>query len=266
MNTEELRALVRKKWASPAWALFEEVGNSTGFGCSRHADAIAVSIWPSRGLSIQGLELKVSRSDWLRELKDPSKSEAIQQYCDFWFVIASDEKVVLPEELPANWGLLVAKGGRLSVKKQAPRLNPKQLDVGFVASLMRKRFDAEERIRLEALNKGFEDGVKNGPEHHARKVHELEREKENLEKRVREFEEASGIKLDSWRLGKIGQAARFIADSFLHGDFDERLGNLANRIAEISEDLSKCRGFLKVDPVGRRLSGSDGEEAVLGPL
>jgi len=32
-----------------------------------------MDLWPSGGLEIHGHEVKVSRSDWLRELKEPEK-------------------------------------------------------------------------------------------------------------------------------------------------------------------------------------------------
>ena len=100
-TTEELRALLRKKYAAPEYALFEEVRNGTGFSRSvtRSADALAYSLWPSRGLELHGFELKISRSDWQRELLKPAKAEALQQFCDRWWVVAPVD-LVQPGELP----------------------------------------------------------------------------------------------------------------------------------------------------------------------
>ena len=45
-------------------------------------DAVIMSLWPSRGLELHGVEIKVSRADWKREAADPAKAEAIAAYCD----------------------------------------------------------------------------------------------------------------------------------------------------------------------------------------
>ena len=81
IDAGKLHALVDAYFAGPAWAVLHEVPNATGAGKVRTADAIAISLWPSRGLEIHGLEIKVSRSDWRRELKQPEKSVPIQRYC-----------------------------------------------------------------------------------------------------------------------------------------------------------------------------------------
>jgi hypothetical protein len=240
MNTEELRALVRKKWASPAWALFEEVGNGTGSNCGRHADAIAFSVWPSRGLELHGIEIKASRSDWLRELKKPEKADAFQEYCDFWFVVVGDEKIALPEEVPANWGLLLAKGNRFLVRKQAPRLTPKPLDRVFFASLMRKAFEAQEEIRRTADAQGFERGVAKGPEEHQRKLNAVERDKTALQNMIADFEAASGCSLSGWTAGEVGKAVKIVTKSFLNVDFDYQINRLKAQVLGMVQDIDQC--------------------------
>jgi hypothetical protein len=70
--------LAKGPYARPAWALFGNVRNTTGSGSrqERYADGIAVSLWPSRGLEIHGIEIKVDRQDWKRELADPELQKA----------------------------------------------------------------------------------------------------------------------------------------------------------------------------------------------
>ena len=104
MMSADLRELLRKRYPSQAWALMWEVGDATGARHSRWADALAMSLWPTHGLRLHGFEIKVSRGDWLRELKDPSKAEAIAQYCDHWWLVTADDSIAKKEELPPNWG------------------------------------------------------------------------------------------------------------------------------------------------------------------
>ena len=61
-----------------------------------------------------------TRADWLRELKQPGKCESVAQYCDHWWIVAPPG-VVGPGELPAAWGLLVARGDGLRAEKHAPK-------------------------------------------------------------------------------------------------------------------------------------------------
>lgn len=74
-------------------------------GSDRRADLVRVATWRSRGLGIDVHEIKVSRTDWLRELDDPGKAEPWWPYCSRFWITAPD-RVVKPEELPDGWGLM----------------------------------------------------------------------------------------------------------------------------------------------------------------
>lgn len=101
-SSQHVLSLLRERYPKDSHALITEVGNATGYATNRHADAIAMSLWPSRGLEIMGFEVKVSRSDWVSELKNPAKADAIALYCDTWWLVVSDAKIVQPGELPLN--------------------------------------------------------------------------------------------------------------------------------------------------------------------
>ena len=159
-KTDAVCQLILKKYAPPEWATLFEVANATGSAARRYADVVAMNLWPSRGLEVLGFEVKVSRQDWKRELADPSKSSAIQKYCDYWWVVAGHKTVVQPQELPANWGLLVAAGGKLLCVKEAPKLTAAPLDRGFVAAVLRRSFEKLKDCSQnpEAFQKGLEAG------------------------------------------------------------------------------------------------------------
>lgn len=86
---------------------------------------------------LHGHEIKVSRSDWLRELADPTKAEAFARYCDQWWLVVSDKSIVKPGELPDSWGLMVMTGTGLRAAVSAPRRDPEPMPVMMRASLMR---------------------------------------------------------------------------------------------------------------------------------
>lgn len=151
--THQIREALRKKYCLPEWVLMEEVRDAAGFDSRRSADGIAMSMWPSRGLEVHGFEIKASRSDWLREIKNPAKAEAIANYCDKWWIVAA-QKVVNPGELPPMWGLLEQTGADgLKVQIQAPtREDVRPLDRSFVAAMLRRAGQIDEytiRTKIE---------------------------------------------------------------------------------------------------------------------
>ena len=164
MNASDIRAALRLAYTAPEWAILFEVLDATGARHTRSADAVAMSLWPSRGLSVWGFEIKVYRGDWLREKANPEKAEAIAKYCDFWHVVAPKGLIKI-DELPDAWGLKeVDEKGALRTAKEAQKLDSKPLDRLFVASLLRnagKVDDAEVgRLVEQQLEERVEREVK----------------------------------------------------------------------------------------------------------
>lgn len=123
------------------WVRAEHVRNGLGFfgydertywktgrctGQVRTADFIAIDAWDSKQI-IHGHEVKVSRSDWLHELADPSKAEAFKQFCHHWWLVVPDASIVRLGELPEGWGLLALRGDTLRAVRRAPMLDPKDM-------------------------------------------------------------------------------------------------------------------------------------------
>lgn len=117
------------------------------------ADAVVVGNWPSAGYEVQGFEIKVSRSDWLNEVKSPNKNDLTKQYCDRWWLVIADEIMVKDGELPDDWGMMVPHKNKLKVVKAAPKLNPIPTDGRFITGLMRanKRDHISEDLHKQYL-------------------------------------------------------------------------------------------------------------------
>jgi hypothetical protein len=119
------------------YAVARHVRSSAGFDAKRTADFVAMDLWPSKGCALHGHEVKVSRSDWLTELKQPEKAAEFVPYMDYWWLVVSDEGYVKPGELPAGWGLMAVRAGRLVVVRQAVKREPLPLDRSRLAALLR---------------------------------------------------------------------------------------------------------------------------------
>lgn len=200
--------MVAKRFPSPAFAFFTQVRNGTGFARKqdRTADALAVSCYPSRGLYLVGIEIKVSRSDWNKELANPEKAEAIQQYCRHWYV-AAPKGVVPLGELPATWGLIECDRSA-KVEMPAPQLDYKPLDMLMFCSILRNATDGFiPKIELTSrVNERLEQ-VRDAERHR------LKTKYDDLQTTVSEFESASGVCLkNKWDAGNIGSAVKLIRE------------------------------------------------------
>lgn len=167
--TELLDALRTRFPAEAGFILLPQVRDATGWRGNRTADAIAMNAWPSRGLEVHGFELKISRSDWQRELKQPAKAETIFGFCDRWWIVTSSPKtpIIRAGELPPVWGHLeIAADGRIAEATPAPKLQPAALDRSFVASVLRalQKCETPEARIASAFERGKDEGIKIGRE------------------------------------------------------------------------------------------------------
>lgn len=112
----------------PGGVFVPEVGFN-GPGGNRRADAIYIGFTAASGRLMIGHELKVTRSDWLRELDEPVKSCAWSEQCHEWWIVAVPG-VVKRDEVPAEWGLMEpprgSRGRRMRVVKPAERFHGRQ--------------------------------------------------------------------------------------------------------------------------------------------
>ena len=139
MKTKELLKLLSDQYPPFDSAFIPEFRGGTGWAVEQRVDAIAMHLWPSMGLELVGFELKVSRADWLREMKNPRKSDFMKKFCDKWYLVISDLSIVkYPDELPPDWGLMFVEKGKIKIMIPAKKLLPVPIDRLFLASLMRR--------------------------------------------------------------------------------------------------------------------------------
>ena len=211
MNTKEIWQLLEKRYPSSEYALLAEVRDRAGFNASRAADAIVMNLWPSRGLLMYGLEIKVSRTDWLREMKQPEKAENIFKFCDKWYLVTADPSVVLkPEqEIPATWGYMTIIKGKLQTIKEAPLLSPKPIDRDFLAALLKRA--TQGMVPVSSIEERIAAAAERGSEYQKQEVKRLKEDVAKLEELLQSFERASGIRLNTWSGGKkVGEAVNFV--------------------------------------------------------
>jgi hypothetical protein len=127
---------VRSGTIADRWVRAEHVRlrAQTYYG-NRIADFVAGDKWDST-LALHGHEVKVSRSDWLTELRDPDKSASFKRHMTYWWLVVPDAAIVKPGELPDGWGLLVQTAKGLRAKVKAPKLEPEPAPLDLIINLM----------------------------------------------------------------------------------------------------------------------------------
>lgn len=250
-----ITALRTSHYGPPAWGFIEQVAQGTGYSANRHLDAIAMSLYPSRGLEIHGIEVKVSKHDWIRELREPDKAEEVASRCDRFFV-AAPLNVVDLFTMPPAWGLLVIDDkGKVSVAKKADKTPAKALDRGFVAAILRRvaelpspSLTMQTEFRRQARDEARKD--------HDREVEyatsALRLELESLRDRVATFESASGIQItrapsdDRWGFPTgedIGKAVLYVARGGPAKVLRE-IETIERTLARITEHVDEARAQL----------------------
>lgn len=247
VSSEDVHAALRERFSAPEWAILFEVANETGGTATRRADAIAMSLWPSRGLEIHGFEIKVDRRDWLRELKAPKKAEEIARYCDRWWIVAPPNVVKLAE-LPAGWGLLVFEDGTLRAVKAAPAQEAVPVTRRFLAALLRS---ASEQSPAETAVRAAVALARKEERANADVQVELARARARedlvaLQKVVDDFEAASGVRLSAYTNGtKIGEAVRVVLD----GGFEPHRRRIERATNVLRDIVADCEKAIAIEPV-----------------
>lgn len=246
VTAAEIRAAMLKRWATPEYAIMWEVSNATGASSKRYADAVIMSLWPSRGLELHGIEIKVSRSDWKREAADPRKAEAVGQFCDRWYVHTAPGVVDDLSSLPPAWGLREFDGKNWQTIREAEKNEPVPMTRSFLAAMLR-RADGMMRAMIEEAKREGRDAVAaEAEEARKRFAEDVERAVERRTRvlaeateNVKRFEDAFGEgSANNWAIDyiRLGRAARALSVCGATGwsSFSSRLRKAADEIDTIT--------------------------------
>lgn len=153
MTADDVYEALKRRHQLPEWVLVRELRMGTGYSpwfsgkpSSKHyrrarweqrVDAWALNCYPSKKFVRIAYEIKVSHSDFIKEIQDPDKRKAALEISDYFYFVAP-RGLIAPMEVPKGCGLLVIyEDGRSEVLKKAPRNEAPRLDWRLVASLTR---------------------------------------------------------------------------------------------------------------------------------
>lgn len=133
------------------WCFIRELSNGTGSNKNRSIDAWAMNLWPSKQFRSVAYEVKVSRSDFARELEDPSKRGAAEEIAgECWFLTPSG--LVRPDEVPEGWGLVVAReDGSLATQRMPTQRKVVAPTLEFFAAVARRSRDPKIDVEVAKI-------------------------------------------------------------------------------------------------------------------
>ncbi len=151
MNAKEVIEALRLRHANPRphraaeWAFFTELRAGTGYKSrgkkydpQKRFDAWAINLYPSKGHLTIAYEVKVSRSDFLHEIKNPDKRKMAMS-CSNEYYFVTPVGLVKPEEIPEGLGLIEVKEDLTSkVKIKASYRDIATPSWNFLASIARR--------------------------------------------------------------------------------------------------------------------------------
>lgn len=264
-------ALLRERHAAksgngPEWAYIEKVRDAPGFDAKRTADALALSLWRSRGHELHGFEVKISRGDWRRELADPAKAEGWCMIVDRWW-IAAPRGVVPRDELPATWGLLETGARGLTVTVRAPLLREDRLPIEreLLVPILRAAgaalvFTPDEAALKEAREQGWNEGRKSAKESGSQWRRMYEQAVASLDRArqaVAEIERVLGVSITEWVDMNGARAARVAAVLRVVLDGDDAVQRSRHAVESAAGELERHAASLRRLLVDRHAEQSE---------
>lgn len=260
MNSTEVREALLGRWPASEYLTINEAPSSHDRGGSK-LDVLVVSPWLSRGLSLDGVEIKVSMSDWRRELNNPAKADWWHARVHrFWIAAPADIATKIKPELPPGWGLLSVtdSSSRAAVQPEVNR-SPIPLEWPEVVGLLRAAADCGPNALHREFTRGLAEGealvraeferVGTSDPATVRKLRDAENDLRNLAASVEAFEDASGLKLASGFGGsthhakRLGEVVAVVNAAIAQGPavLDARLNNEVTALHRIAETLEALR-------------------------
>jgi len=141
MTSKEIHTALRALFANRGdnSVYLEEFRAGTGYapGSERYLDAWVMGTYPSSGLIRTAIEIKVSRSDFNREMRKSIKRDSALRISNEYY-FAAPAGLIKEDDLPEEAGLIEVEDGVARIVVKAPYREGERASWIFVASLARR--------------------------------------------------------------------------------------------------------------------------------
>ena len=264
----EIRQALLTRWPDSEYLTIVEAPDGPD-RTGRKLDLLVVSLWRSRGYELDGVEIKVSASDWKRELDNAAKADWWWRHVHrFWIAVPVALAPKVRNELPTGWGLLAcstepgAGGKRTQVLVKPEKHDPEPMTWPNVVGLLRASADSG----VGALQRAEERGYDRGHQVAKREAELAELpiggnpggRLEELRARVNAFEQASGLKISNTDSGRVGRLVALVEKATHDPEWTSRTVQAhATRLTQTAQELTALAQALAVDLAPREPQRTD---------
>lgn len=251
MNAAEIRDALEQHWKPAEYLVLHECPQDA-MRMGRKIDTLVVSLWKSRGYELDAIEIKVSVSDWMREVNEPAKA-------DWWWEHSHRFSVAVPvtiadrvrETLPTGWGLLAVNDGKVATVVKPVKHAAEPLPWQAIVGIMRGASGAGANALMREFEKGREHGVKEVRARVAANPDNVvnAHNYDELLRKVRAFKEETGIDIAGARFEdnarELGVLVNLVREWQRHPDWaTKHLTQTAEQLRRHAEGLSSIAGAL----------------------
>ena len=237
VTADDIRKALSERYCEPDWYLGFEVGDGCGSEVTRHADAIAICPYPSRGYEALGFEIKVSKQDLKHEIEQPAKAEALAKYCNYWYLVVP-KGLTDGINIPEPWGIIEYIDGKLRQKRKAEFFK-NTIDIGFCCAFIRGIRRKDDRDLKEAMAYRERMQIEHLDMETRSKLYDYEK----LQERLVTLKKRTGIDLTSkhW-VSEYDVKAMALAKRLLdsHDDIE-----LVTKARYLSKDIAELAGWIE---------------------
>ena len=152
MTTKDILAFLEDYYSDARqFAFFKELRIGTGYrkynrksgiyeedNPEQRIDAWIINCYESKKFEKIAFEIKVSRSDFLHEIKNPQKRKQAMKVCNLFYFVAP-KGLIKVDEVPDDCGLIeISESGRFNWTKKVPWRDTEPPSWKFIASLARR--------------------------------------------------------------------------------------------------------------------------------
>jgi hypothetical protein len=236
----DIRDALYRRWPPDQYLTLTEAPDGPD-RLGRKLDLLAISVWKSRSYQLDGVEIKVSVSDWQRELTQGEKAEWWWAHVHrFWLAVPAAIAAKVAEDLPEGWGLLsVRSDGTTYVAVKAVRHDAVAFSWPQTIGLLRASADAGFNALNRARAEGERDGMERARRDRRGETGAAQAELAELQAVVAAFAEQSGIDLSAGWCGDAKDTAMLgrVVAAATKGYTNP--GSAARRLRRLAKDLER---------------------------